>query len=229
MASSTIGSADLVPSGEIDVLIVGAGPAGSGAACGLARSGHRVVLVDRCEFSRDKACSEYLGPGAADLLHRLSVLEELREAGANPLTGTTVIAAHGSRLTGRFALASAHRPDAVGLSVTRRILDDSLLRAAVRAGADFLPRTTVEDLVVEDGVVRGAALRTSDGEHHTIRARLTVGADGLRSIVARRLRGVRMAVPRRMAFVAHVHGWRKIRAVHELGHRGIVAKGSAWN
>jgi menaquinone-9 beta-reductase len=207
MASNTNGSAETTDSpgsNSIDVLIVGAGPAGSATAFWLARSGHRVVLLDRAEFPRDKACSEYLGPGAADQLSRLGVLDQLRARGANPLLGTTVIGSRGSRLTGLFALASVHRPDAVGLSVRRRLLDDCLLQAAVAEGVRFLPRATAEDVIVEGGVVRGVRIRQTDGSHATIRARLTVGADGLRSVVARRLGGVRTAIPRRVAFVTHV-------------------------
>jgi flavin-dependent dehydrogenase len=195
-----------LPLPETDVLVIGAGPAGSATAYWLAGAGHRVVLADRCDFPRDKACSEYLGPGAADLLERIGVLDQLRRSGANPLTGTTVIAARGSRLTGRFALASTQHPGAVGLSVTRKVLDDVLLRRAVHAGAEFLPRHTIEDLVIESDVVRGAVFREPNGRHRTLRARLIIGADGLRSVVARRLGGVQVSAPRRMAFVTHVRG-----------------------
>lgn len=191
---------------EQDVLVIGGGPAGSATAYWLARAGVRVTLADRCEFPRDKACSEYLGPGAADLLERIGVLDQLKQGGASSLTGTTVIAARGSRLTGRFALATTQRPGAVGLSVTRRVLDHALLQAAVEAGAEFLPRMAAEELVMEGGVVRGATFRDARGQHRTIRARLTVGADGLRSMVARRIGGVRLSRPRRMGFVTHVRG-----------------------
>lgn len=209
---------------ESDVLVIGGGPAGSATAYWLATGGRRVILVDRCEFPRDKACSEYLGPGTADLLHHLGVLEQLRRDGASPLTGTTVIGANGSRLTGRFALASVQRPRAEGLSVTRRILDQSLLTRAVSAGAEFRPRCTVEDLQVENGIVRGAIIREADGRRTTLRARLTIGADGLRSVVARRLGGVRYSRPRRMAFVTHVRGVRDVSSTSEMhvGPAGYV-------
>jgi geranylgeranyl reductase family protein len=213
-----------LPGTEADVLVIGAGPAGSATAFWLATTGHRVVLLDRSDFPRDKACSEYLGPGAADLLQRLEVLEELRHLGASPLAGTTVIAARGARLTGRFALASSQRPGAIGLSVTRRVLDETLLRRAVAAGVEFCPRNTVEDLVVEQGFVRGAIVRDAEGRHQTFRARITVGADGLRSIVARRLGGVDYSRPRRMAFVAHMQDVRDISTTSEMhvGPRGYV-------
>jgi 2-polyprenyl-6-methoxyphenol hydroxylase-like FAD-dependent oxidoreductase len=123
------------PDTHTDVLIVGAGPAGSATAYWLACEGHRVLLLDRAEFPRDKPCSEYFGPGATDLLDRIGVLKQLRDGGASPLTGTTVIAAKGSRLTGRFALATRQRPGAEGISVTSRRLAHALLQRAIGAGA----------------------------------------------------------------------------------------------
>ncbi len=198
--------AAISPTRALDVLIAGAGPAGSATAFWLARAGYHVVLVDRCSFPRDKPCSEYLGPGAADRLDRIGVLDELWRRGAQPLTGTTVVTSRGSTLTGKFAQATSQRPDAVGLSVTRRVLDEVLLHRALEAGAGFLPGHAVEDLVTEAGMVRGVRLRDPAGSTRTLAARLVVGADGLRSVVARRMGGVRIARPRRMAFVAHIRG-----------------------
>ncbi len=189
-----------------DVLVVGAGPAGSATAALLARAGHRVIAVDRAAFPRDKACSEYMGPEAVRLLDRLGVVESLEAAGAFPLRGTAVTAPRGARLHGLFA-AAGHAPfRPTGLSVARRILDHTLLDVARAAGATVLERTRVDELLYEGGAVMGAVVRDVSGRRGTIRSRLTVGADGLRSIVARRLGGRRYGYPRRVAFVAHVDG-----------------------
>ena len=58
---------------SVDVLIAGAGPAGSATALLLARAGYRVLAVDRAAFPRDKPCADYLSPGALRVLARLGV------------------------------------------------------------------------------------------------------------------------------------------------------------
>jgi flavin-dependent dehydrogenase len=188
-----------------DILIVGAGPGGSAAAILLARAGLRVTVVDRAAFPRDKPCSEYMSPEALRVLDRLGVLDDLEAAGS-ALEGTIVTASRGARLDGAFARAG-HQPfRPAGLSIARRVLDARLVEAARAAGATVLERRTVEDLIYDDGAVGGAVVRDPSGTRRVLRARLTIGADGLRSIVARRLGGQRYGRPRRIAFVGHFAG-----------------------
>ena len=117
---------------DADVVIAGAGPAGSAAAVHLARAGWRVVVVDRAAFPRDKPCSEYMSPEAVRLLDRLGVVPDLEAAGAVPLEGTTVVTAQGSRLTGLFREAEPRPFRPAGLSLSRRMLDARLVRRRAR-------------------------------------------------------------------------------------------------
>ncbi len=213
-----------MPTTSTDVLIVGAGPAGSATAWHLARAGHRVLLVDRAAFPRDKVCSEYMSPEAVRLLHQLGVVAALEQAGAQPLTGTTVIGPRGSRLTGIFA-GTHHRPfRATGLSISRRILDAELLHAARASGAEVVERATVEDLLYDEAAVAGAVLRDASGQRRAVHARLTIGSDGLRSVVARRIGRRRHSLPSRVAFVAHLEGVPGVDGAAEMhvGPQGYV-------
>jgi menaquinone-9 beta-reductase len=209
---------------EYDVLVAGAGPAGSATATLLARSGFKVVLIDRASFPRHKACSEYMSPEAVRILVRLDVLESLERAGAFPLEGMKLFGPRGAAAHGKFAGAGTPFRT-TGLSVSRWILDHQLLAAARDAGATVLERTSVEELLYEGGVVAGAVVLDRTSRHrHCLKARLTVGADGLRSLVARRLGPRRHGSARRIAFVAHVSGVAGMSASAELhfGEHGYI-------
>ena len=200
------------------MLVAGAGPAGSASATLLARAGFSVLLIDRASFPRDKACSEYMSPEAVRILARLGVLESLERSGAFPLEGMKVTACRGATAHGRFAGAGSPFRS-TGLSVSRRILDYQLLGAACDAGASIRERTVVEELIFEGGTVAGAVLRDSGSQQrYSLRARLVVGADGLRSVVGRRL-GSRHHGARRMAFVTHVANVAGMTASAELHFR----------
>ncbi len=201
---------------EVDVLVVGAGPAGSAMATWLADGGRRVLVIDRARFPRDKPCAEYMSPETLRWLDRLGVLGQLEAAGGTPLHGTSVTGPFGARLTGRFAEATPRpfRPNGLGLS--RRILDQCLVERARTAGAIVLEETLLVELLRDGPVVSGAVVRGPDGQRRHIRARLTVGADGLRSVVARRVGRRRFGRPRRLAFVAHMERVRGMAQVAEM-------------
>src|SRR5712692_2587421 len=192
-----------------DAVVVGAGPAGSATAAQLARAGARVLLLDRSLFPRDKPCSEYLSPGAAPLLERLGVFAEVARAVHAKLYGMKVVAPGGAVSCGRFA-------GRYSFALPRTTLDTILLENAARAGAVVREGVAVEDLVREAGAVTGVVARSQSGKREALRARAVVGADGLRSVVARRLGGRRGTAPRRIAYTAHVSDVAGVDGVGEL-------------
>jgi flavin-dependent dehydrogenase len=209
---------------QVDVLVAGAGPAGSATAALLARSGYSVLAIDRASFPRDKACSEYMSPETVRILSRLGVVETLEKAGAVALEGMKVRVGSGATAHGRFALAG-HQPfRPTGLSISRRILDHELVVAARAAGAQVLEQTRIEELLYDGGAVAGGVVRVKSGPRLSIRARLTIGADGLRSVVARRIGRRTHGRPGRVAFVAHVAGVQGMGPSAELhfGETGLV-------
>jgi flavin-dependent dehydrogenase len=111
---------------EIDVAIVGAGPAGSTLAALLAQRGVRVALFDRDVFPRDKLCGEFLSYDALPVLEPLGVVAAIDRAGAPRIGRCRVI---GSHRTYEFALPHAAR------GVSRMFFDDLLLRTAEARGA----------------------------------------------------------------------------------------------
>jgi flavin-dependent dehydrogenase len=160
-----------------DAIVVGARCAGSPTAMLLARSGHRVLLVDRARFPSDTLSTHYIHQSGVAALARWGLLERIRSAGAPAIRRYTLD-------LGSFALHGSPPPIgavADAYSLRRTVLDRILVDAAAEAGAEVREGVRVDGLVSEGGRVAGVRLR--DGR--TAHARIVVGADGLSSIVAR--------------------------------------------
>ena len=184
-----------------DVLVVGLGPAGSAVAIRLARAGLRVTAIDRAVFPREKICSEFLNPETVRQLELLGVADQLRPV-AVPLHGARVFGPRANALTGLFGEAPGSRHEA-GMSIPRRILDQTLVEHARAAGVHVLERCRLVDLLRDGDRVTGGIVARGD-RIETMRARVTIGADGLHSVTARLLGG-RIREPLcRYGFVAHV-------------------------
>jgi len=208
----------------VDVVVAGAGPAGSATAALLAGHGLDVVLVDRATFPRDKACSESLSPEAGRILEALGVLATV-QADAARLRGMTVVGPGGVAFTGRFAGARPHRGFRDwGLALPRRDLDAALVAAATARGARLLEGIRVEGIDGGAARARTVHLRDRSGRADTLTARLVVGADGIQSRIATRLGLARRGRLRRVAFVTHATG---VPGMTEFGEmhvgRGVYA------
>ena len=182
-----------------DVIVVGAGPAGSATAGWLGRSGHRVLLLDRAEFPRPKPCGECLNPAAVAALDRLGALPAVLAASPARLRGWRIHAPGGSTFDGFFPA------ERLGLALPRATLDQLLLAHAERWGAEVRTGARVTDLLWDGGRVAG--VQTAGSRGIKLRARLVIGADGLRSVVVRRLALLRRRPKlRKVALAAHVRG-----------------------
>ena len=149
-----------------DVLVIGAGPAGSACARQLAMAGHSVLLVDQHDFPRDKVCGDGLIPDAHAALHRLGVYDEVAQLALH-VPHVRCIGPRGGHV------------DVPGtLSVLpRRTLDLVLVRHAERAGAKLLTPLRFEAPLLDGERVVGARFKTADGPHE-ISARWVVLATG---------------------------------------------------
>jgi geranylgeranyl reductase family protein len=164
-----------------DVLIVGCGPAGAAAAYWLAEAGHRVLVVEKKHFPREKTCGDGLTPRAVRQLHDMGLAEPLSHS--LRFDGLRSIA-HGVTLE----LAWPEHPDfpSYGYVIRRRELDEMVAERAVKAGATLWTGTEAVAPLVEDGLVTGAALRR-DSATETVRAKYVVVADGANSRFGRAL------------------------------------------
>jgi len=189
-----------------DVLVVGGGPAGASAAYWLAERGHRVVVVERKRFPRDKTCGDGLTPRAVKQLVDMGLEAPLSRY--QRMDGLRSVA-HGITLE----LAWPDHPEfpPYGYVVRRRDLDQMVADRAVSAGATLWSATEALEPVVEDGFVRGALVSRKDtGTTEVVRARYLLVADGAnsrfgRALGAARDRGYPLGVAVRGYFASPLH------------------------
>lgn len=212
------------PALECEVLVVGAGPAGSAAAVALVARGRDVLLVESRAHPRAKACAEYASPRIVEELRLLGLPDDAWKADALPLIGMRVIRGDDA-VDVRYHDESGQRM-AWGLERTR--FDATLAAHAVARGARLLEHTALVDVGWTGGVgglggraVRGT-LRTPEGRRG-VRFRWLIGADGARSRVSQAIsveRGV--GIPRRLGLVAHYEG------IPDLVEHGEMHVGPGW-
>ena len=162
-----------------DVVIVGAGPAGSVAGAVLARAGARVCIVDRASFPRPKLCGDTINPGTLACLYRLGV-GEVADAHGLRIDGMLVTGEGGVAIEGRYP------DDLHGRAILRRDLDWLLLQRALAAGCRFEPSLRVGGASVDTArgtIVRGVTVG-HNGSTRELRAPVTIAADGRRSTLA---------------------------------------------
>lgn len=164
-----------------DVIVVGARCAGSPTAMLLAQRGYRVLLVDRATFPSDTLSTHFVKPPGVAMLRRWGLLDQVIASGCPPVPrfrfdyGSTVLVGSPPPLDGG---RESYAP-------RRMILDTILAEAAARAGAEVRPAFTVDAMLTDGEQVVGIRGHARGGAAFTERARLVVGADGRRSLVAR--------------------------------------------
>ena len=152
---------------KYDVVIVGAGPSGSTAAKNLAENGKKVLIIDKQKFPRDKPCG---GAIPTRVMKQFPYVEEFIDS----ISYGSYTHSSSLKYTLKFV-----REKPLLATVIRKDFDDGLVKLAVNAGAMFLNSKTVKDVTTQKDK---AVLLLDDNEK--IEAKIVLGCDGMRSIVA---------------------------------------------
>lgn len=179
-----------------DAIVIGARCSGASTGMLLARQGYRVLVVDRSTFPSDVISTHFLWPHGTSYLNRWGLLDQA--LAVTPAHTEVTFVNDGIPLTGSVPdeLLRAYFRDWHGddtgvvrsyASIRRHVLDQMLVEAASKAGAEIRTNFTVRELITEGEQVVGVRGRTSDGRLVEERARIVVGADGRNSFVARSL------------------------------------------
>ncbi|MDW7740523.1 MAG: NAD(P)/FAD-dependent oxidoreductase [Bacillota bacterium] len=189
-----------------EVIVVGAGPSGSITASLLARLGHEVLLVDKDDFPRDKICGDALPSGVFNILADAGMKEIVDQAIAEghfyPLMSMRLVAPSGQHLIAPLKQGSSSYYPHI---TSRLFFDDLLVRHAIRLGVEFRSLKVTGPLI-ENGQVIGI---TAEGDNSEILyAKVTVGADGVSSVISRHLRDRKRHVSkhRAMAIRGYIEG-----------------------
>ncbi len=213
---------------EYDVVVAGAGPAGTHTALRLGRLGWRVALIDRCEFPRKKPCGEFLSPACLPLLEEVGLLEDVLASGAARVRGMDIVTS-GHRARGDYrSMGTYSPPRAGGIGIRREVLDHQAVEAArTEPNITVLLGWRVSGPVSgPEGRTIGLSVIDPEGKRVLLRSRFVVGADGLHSRVARGLGWTgKYPGPARFAIVARFEGVdrRKEAEVHIVGGNYFAA------
>lgn len=156
-----------------DIAIIGAGPGGSTTATYLAKTGARVLLMDKAKFPRDKTCGDALSPNAIKILEDMGLLDDLEDFGFR-LNGVRLVAPDGNGMEAPVTQKQG-LPDHLYIA-PRLQLDNLLVQNAIQAGVEFKPSLKVSDILVEnDQVIVLGSNRKVAGRFSAKAAVLAVG------------------------------------------------------
>jgi len=135
-----------------EVIVVGAGPAGSAVSCLLAERGISTILIEEKRMPREKLCGAFITPECFPTLHRLGALDQILAAGAQRISELRLVAPTGRAVTAGISAISAGGRKC-GLSISRRRFDEILIERARRAGAVLLEGMAVKRALFNNGDV----------------------------------------------------------------------------
>jgi flavin-dependent dehydrogenase len=217
-------------SDRYDVIIAGAGPAGSSAAIHLAANGLKVLLVEQKKFPRAKLCGEFISPECQDHFQKLGVARAIVCSEPASLSETVFYSSRGHQVR----VPSRWFGERMALGLSRAVMDDVLLRRAAEVGVEVVEGASVIGPRINADAVYGLKLKSGTQELE-FEAPVTIDATGRARILARKTDHSKRRKPKLVAFKAHLRNTRVAPGACEIyfypgGYGGLSSiEGGASN
>ena len=169
-----------------DVVIVGAGPAGTTAALYAHRLGLKCILLDKAVFPRDKICGDALSGKCVRIMRDLDILDEVGQLEGSEINRITFGSPKNKEFDVHLKGTSNNDNITTGFVIPREIFDNYLFEKADEV-TETRQGFSVKDLIIENDHVVGVKGKTKNGNQEELRAPIVMGCDGYNSIVARKL------------------------------------------
>jgi flavin-dependent dehydrogenase len=215
---------------KYDVIIAGAGPAGSSAAIHLASSGLKVLLVEQRKFPRAKLCGEFISPECQDHFQRLGVSRTITCSEPASLSETVFYSSRGHHAR----VPSSWFGGRMALGLSRAVMDEVLLRRAAEVGVEVIEGASVIGPLINTNSVLGLKVKRGIDECE-YEAQITIDATGRSRILARKTDHSQRQKPKLVAFKAHLQKTRVAPGACEIyfypgGYGGLSSiEGGASN
>ena len=174
-----------------DILIVGAGPAGSTAALYAHKYNLKTILIDKAIFPRDKVCGDALSGKTVRMLKELNLLDQVENLDGAKINRITFGSPNNKIFDVYLRGTKNNQQIKKGFVIPRKVFDNFLFNKADEV-TDTKQGFTVQDLIFENGYVVGVKGLTDNGIEEEIRASLVLGCDGPASILSRKLEMYKM-------------------------------------
>jgi geranylgeranyl reductase family protein len=166
-----------------DIIVIGGGPAGSSCTAFLAKSGKKVLLLDRAKFPREKTCGDGISGRSVSILKELGVLDELKKQEHHDMYGVTFSSPNGTVVP--VSARGEATKEAPGFVCKRMVFDNVLFQNAKKLAEKTIEEFMVTDIIMENNRPVGVK-GTHQGKEMEFRAKMVIGADGAAGISARK-------------------------------------------
>lgn len=210
-----------------DVIIIGAGPAGTATALFLKKMGYQAILLEQAKFPRDKVCGEFISPAANSILNELGVLASIEARSPSHLRGVFLSSYEKVEMFIDYPDMPCNPGTVTSLSLPRIVFDNLMLEKVRKAGVEIREQHKVLDFIFQDGAVVGVSGCDARKTPFTLKAPIVVDAGGRNCISLSKLN---LRIPpkssEKTAIAAHWEGARLLKNycymhVSRPGYTGI--------